>query len=128
MAKAIIRGGDRKEITPKAAEIQVLAPKSGGMEITSDQPELDLGIEAERDAGGIGTGPKAKSAGLALLRQWTVKNPTPLSTLTGSNARVFVGLLKHRLPAHAAAESKTPATTSGPDASKLIIAGCTELD
>ena len=73
VAKALIQGSERKEITPKAAEIQVLAPKSGGIEITSAEPELDLGIEAERDVGGIGMGvlkdgtPYLNQRGLAKL-------------------------------------------------------------
>lgn len=54
VARSLVKGS--KEITKKGREIQVLAPKSGGVEIAPDEPELDLGIEAERDIGGIGMG------------------------------------------------------------------------
>lgn len=46
---------DPKEITSNASNIKSLASKSGSKEITP-QGELDLGIEIERDIGGIGMG------------------------------------------------------------------------
>lgn len=61
-----------KEITPKTSNIKALAPVSGSKEITP-QGELDLGIEIERDIGGIGMGvlgdgtPYLNQRGLAVL-------------------------------------------------------------
>lgn len=63
---------DPKEITPDANNIRALAPTKGSKEITP-QGELDLGIEMERDVGGIGMGvlgdgtPYLNQRGLAVL-------------------------------------------------------------
>lgn len=65
--------GAKKEINLKAAQIKVLSPKSGALEINPKEPELDLGIEKERDVGGIGMGvlsdgtPYLNQRGLAAL-------------------------------------------------------------
>lgn len=85
---------DPKEITPKASNIRNLAPKSASKEITP-QGELDLGIEIERDIGGIGMGvlgdgtPYLNQRGLAVLcgvqnahigtisSQWNEEPPKP---------------------------------------------------
>lgn len=85
---------DPKEITPKSSNIKSLAPVSGSKEITP-QGELDLGIEIERDVGGIGMGvlgdgtPYLNQRGLAVLcgvqnahigtisTQWTEQPPKP---------------------------------------------------
>ncbi|MEP3277049.1 MAG: hypothetical protein ABJN26_06215 [Stappiaceae bacterium] len=62
-----------KELTSNANEIKALAPKQRSEEITSSQGELDLGIELERDVGGIGMGvlsdgtPYLNQRGLAAL-------------------------------------------------------------
>lgn len=73
VAKAMIKAESPKEITPKGAEISVLAPKNASKEISTGEPELDLGIEAERDVNGIGMGvlkdgtPYLNQRGLARL-------------------------------------------------------------
>lgn len=62
-----------EEISLKANKINILAPKSGGMEITPSQGQLPLGIEREMDLGGIGMGvlsdgtPYLNQRGLAVL-------------------------------------------------------------
>lgn len=61
-----------KEIGKNMKKINILAQNSGGKEITN-QPELDLGIQAERDIEGIGMGvlsdgtPYLNQRGLAAL-------------------------------------------------------------
>ena len=84
-----------EEINRNPAEISVLAPKSGSKEINPSEPELDLGIETERDIGGIGMGvlsdgtPYLNQRGLAKLcgvenahigtisSQWNEEEPKP---------------------------------------------------
>lgn len=94
-AKAMLKPNDPKEINPKGAEISILAPKYYPKEISTSQPELDLGIEAEKDVGGIGMGvlsdgtPYLNQRGLAMLcgvmnahigtisSQWDDEQPKP---------------------------------------------------
>jgi len=45
-----------KEISPNASKISVLAPKSGGLEISPAQGSLELGIEKDAEFGEIGMG------------------------------------------------------------------------
>lgn len=65
--------GGKKEITPNASNISVLATKSSEMEITSGQGVLPLGIEKAGDFGEIGMGvlsdgtPYLNQRGLAVL-------------------------------------------------------------
>jgi hypothetical protein len=95
VAKAMLRTQPPKEITPKAAGISVLAGKSGSKEISPYEPELDFGIETERDVNGIGMGvlkdgtPYLNQRGLARLcgvqnahigtisSQWADDEPKP---------------------------------------------------
>lgn len=85
---------DPEEITSNASSIKTLAPVSGAKEITP-QGVLDLGIEVERDVGGIGMGvlgdgtPYLNQRGLAALcgvqnahigtisSQWSESDPKP---------------------------------------------------
>ena len=84
-----------KEVSAKANKISVLAPKSPSKEISPAEPELDLGIETEREIDGIGMGvlkdgtPYLNQRGLARLcgvqnahigtisSQWQEDEPKP---------------------------------------------------
>lgn len=65
LAKKLI--SEKKEITSNANQISALATNQGSKEITSNQGVLDLGIDVERDVGGIGMG--VLSDGTAYLSQ-----------------------------------------------------------
>lgn len=99
---AVAPRAKRKEITPMTRKINVLAQSGANKEITSDQGNLDLGIERERDIEGIGMGvlsdgtPYLNQRGLAALcgvqnahigtisSQWGDEPPKPrIATIKG---------------------------------------------